>query len=106
MEADSGLVLATDAIEEWTVEESCRPHLCHLHRRLTVTAPSGETMVVVVAPDEGDGKPAAVGLRSKGWDDALMPLAVASKVAGWISPGEGKNRGSRKEGFDLFNRGM
>lgn len=86
MEMDSGLVLESVEVEGWQVVESCRPHLCHLHRRLAITAPSGESMVLVVAPDEATGKPAAVGMRSRGWDDRMMPGAVRERVRAFSRP--------------------
>ena len=84
MEMDSGLVLASVVVDGWRIEETSRPHLCHHHRRHSVTAPTGESMVVVVAPSELDGKPAAVGLRSRGWDDRMMPANVHAKLKAFI----------------------
>lgn len=89
MEMDSGLPLSSAVVEGWTFEESCRPHLCHLHKRLTITAPDGESMVVLVAPNESTGKPAAVGLRSRGWDDRRMPAAVAGRASAWVATSKG-----------------
>lgn len=84
-EADTGLVLESVEVDGWTVVESCRPHLCHVHKRLTVTAPSGETLVLVVAPDESTGEPAAIAFRTSGWDER-MPHAVENKVFGMLTP--------------------
>jgi hypothetical protein len=86
MEMDSGLPLSSVVVEGWTVEESCRPHLCHLHKRLAITAPDGESLIVVVAPDESTGKAVAVGMRAKGWDDRMMPGAVREMVEAFARP--------------------
>ncbi|NFV78991.1 hypothetical protein [Magnetospirillum aberrantis] len=80
-EMDTGLPLSTETIEGWRIEEVCRPHLCHLHKRLTVTAPDGAAMVLVFAPSEVDGKPAVVGMRGRGWDDGKVPQAVRGRIA-------------------------
>lgn len=88
-DADSGLVLSSSVVEGWQVVETCRPHLCHLHRRLAITAPDRESMVVLIAPDESNGKPAAVAFRSFGWDDCRMPTAVADNVSAWVAASKG-----------------
>lgn len=84
MDADSGLVLSSSKVEGWRIDETCRPHLCHLHKRLAITAPDGESMVVVVAPDEATGKPVAVGMRSRQWDDSSTPHSVATRIKRFI----------------------
>ncbi|MBY0429934.1 MAG: hypothetical protein K2Q10_01950, partial [Rhodospirillales bacterium] len=83
-EMDTGLPLSTETIEGWRIAEACRPHLCHLHRRLTITAPDGAAMVVVVAPSEVDGKPVAIGMRSHGWDDSNVPATVRGRIAEFV----------------------
>lgn len=80
-EADTGLTLSTVTVDGWRLDEACRPHLCHLHKRLTITAPGGAAMVLVVAPSEVDGKPVVMGMRSHGWDDGKVPQAVGGRIA-------------------------
>lgn len=86
MDADSGLVLSSSEVDGWQEVASCRPHLCHLHRMLTITAPDGESLIVLVAPSEADGKAGAVGMRSRGWDDGRMPRAVRERVGAFVRP--------------------
>lgn len=83
-EADTGLVLEAVEIDGWTVVESCRPHLCHMHKRLMVTAPSGESLVLVVAPDESTGEPTAIAFHTNGWGER-MPPAVEKKMLGMLA---------------------
>ena len=75
-DADTQLPLSSLTIDGWTVMESCRPHLCHLHKRVVIVSPGGESMVVVIAPAVNHGKPAAVEMHSRGWDAAGMPPEV------------------------------
>lgn len=80
-DTDTGLTLSTVTVDGWRLDEGCRQHLCHLHKRLTITAPDGAAMVLVVAPSEVDGKPVVVGMRSHGWDDGRVPATVRGRIA-------------------------